>query len=294
MRDALNEIARLADKATTAPTTTELPGVLMIKGEVPEHQLAAIYEPMIGFIVQGRKTISIGGDIVNLKAPAYFVVPTDLPATGRVHQGLNGLPYISVGLRLNHNALVDLLKDLPHEFSNATNSMQFSACPATTEFVDSWLRMLRLLKTPEHIPALGPVYEREILYRVLLGPQGWRLRDICSSGGKAAGIRPAIQWIRENYGKTIDVKRIAAKAAMGITTFHRRFKQVTGLSPVQFQKQLRLLEARKLLAFSGHSVSDAAYTVGYESSSQFNREYSRFFGAPPARDASRLRQSAHM
>ena len=98
MRDAFNEIARLADKATTAPTATELPGVLTIKGEVPEHQLAAIYEPMIGFIVQGRKTISIGGDVVDLKAPAYFVVPTDLPATGRVHQGPNGLPYLSVAL----------------------------------------------------------------------------------------------------------------------------------------------------------------------------------------------------
>lgn len=292
MRDALNEIARLADKATTTPTTTELPGVLIIKGEVPEHQLAAIYQPMVGFVVQGRKTISIGDDVIDLKAPAYFVVPTDLPATGRVHQGSNGLPYLSVGLRLNHDALVDLLKDLPRNLWNEKSSAQFSACPATTEFVDSWLRMLRLLKTPEHIPALGPVYEREILYRVLLGPQGWRLREICSSGGKAAGIRHAIQWIRENYGKTIDVKRIAAKAAMGITTFHRRFKQVTGLSPVQFQKQLRLLQARKLLAISGHSVSDAAYTVGYESPSQFNREYSRFFGAPPARDASRLRQSA--
>jgi len=116
MRDALNEIARLADKATTAPATTELPGVLIIKGEVPEHQLAAIYEPMIGFIVQGRKTISIGDDVVDLKAPAYFVVPTDLPATGRVHQGPNGLPYLSVALRLNHNALVDLLKDLPPRF----------------------------------------------------------------------------------------------------------------------------------------------------------------------------------
>jgi AraC-like DNA-binding protein len=292
MRDALNEIARLADKATTVPTVTELPGVLIIKGEVPEHQLAAVYQPMIGFVVQGGKTISIGGDVIDLKAPAYFVVPTNLPATGRVHQGSNGLPYLSVGLRLNHDALVDLLKDLPRNLCNEKDSPRFSACPATTDFLDSWLRMLRLLKNPEHIPALGPVYEREILYRVLLGPQGWRLRQICSSGGKGSGIRQAIQWIRENYGKTIDVKRIAAKAAMGITTFHRRFKQITGLSPVQFQKQLRLLQARKLLAFSGHSVSDAAYTVGYESPSQFNREYSRFFGAPPARDASRLRQSA--
>src|ERR1700722_15801574 len=155
MRDALNEIARLTDKATTAPTTTELPGVLIIKGEVPEHQLAAVYQPMIGFIVQGRKTISIGDDVIDLKAPAYFVVPTDLPATGHVHQGSNGLPYLSVGLRLNHNPLVYLLKDLPGNLLNEKDSVRFSACPATQEFVDSWLRMLRLLKTPEHIPALG-------------------------------------------------------------------------------------------------------------------------------------------
>jgi AraC-like DNA-binding protein len=290
MQDSLNEIARLADRATTAPTTTELPGVLIIKGEVPEHQLAAIYEPMIGFIVQGRKTISIGGDVVDLKAPAYFVIPTELPATGRVHQGSNGLPYLSVGLRLNQNALIDLLKDLPHDLCSEKDSRKFSACAATMDFVDPWLRMLRLLKTPEHVPALAPVCEREILYRVLLGPQGWRLRQLCFAGGTAPGIRQAIHWIRENYGKSIDIRRMAAKFAMGVTTFHRRFKQITGLSPIQFQKQLRLLQARKLLAFSGHWVSNAAFTVGYESASQFNREYSRFFGASPARDASRLRQ----
>jgi len=290
MQDALNEIAWLAGKATNQPTTTDLPGVLIIKGEVPEHQLAAIYEPMIGFIVQGRKTISIGDEVIDLRAPAYFVIPTELPATGRVHQGSNGLRYLSVGLRLNQNALLDLLKDLPSDLSTEEDCRKFSACVATTDFVDPWLRMLRLLKTPEHIPALAPVYEREILYRVLLGPQGWRLRQLCFAGGKAPGIRHAIQWIRENYGKSIDIKRIAAESAMGVTTFHRQFKQITGLSPIQFQKQLRLVQARKLLAFSGHSVSDAAFKVGYESASQFNREYSRLFGAPPARDASRIRQ----
>ena len=241
MQDALNEIARLTSNATSEPTTTELPGVLIIKGEVPEHQLAAIYEPMIGFIVQGRKTISIGDEVIDLKAPAYFVIPTELPATGRVHQGSNGLPYLSVGLRLNQNALLDLLKDLPKIFGAKKILRKFSACAATADFVDPWLRMLRLLKTPEHIPALAPVYEREILYRVLLGPQGWRLRQLCFAGGKAPGIRQAIQWIRENYGKSIDIKRIAAKSAMGVTTFHRQFKQITGLSPIQFQKQLRLV-----------------------------------------------------
>jgi AraC-like DNA-binding protein len=290
MQESLNEIARLTCKATSEPTSTELPGVLIIKGEVPEHQLAAIYQPMIGFIVQGRKTISIGKDVIDLKAPAYFVIPTELPATGRVYQGSNGLPYLSVGLQLNKNALLDLMKDLPHDLWGKKDSRKFSPCAATADFVATWLRMLRLLKTPEHIPALAPVYEREILYRVLLGPQGWRLRELCFAEGRTPGIREAVLWIRKNYGKSFDIKRIAAKSAMSVTTFHRRFKQITGLSPIQFQKQLRLLQARKLLAFSGNSVSDAAFRVGYESASQFNREYSRFFGAPPARDASRLRQ----
>jgi len=290
MKDSLSEIAELTVKATTQPTATELPRVLLIKGEVPQHQLAAIYEPMIGFVVQGGKTISIGDHVIYAKAPSYFVIAAEIPATARVHQGPNGLPYLSVGLYLNQNSLADLLKDLPDDFREDGVSSEFSACAATTEFIDAWLRMLRLLNDPKHIPALAPVYEREILYRVLLGPQGWRLRQLCFAHGKVSRVRHAVQWIRENYAKSIDIKRVAAKSAMGVTTFHRQFKQITGLSPIQFQKQLRLLEARKLLVYSGHSVSDAAFEVGYESASQFNREYSRLFGAPPARDASSLRQ----
>jgi AraC-like DNA-binding protein len=290
VKDKLNEIAELTVNVDTRPTTTDLPGVLIIKGEVPSHQLAAIYEPMIGFIVQGVKTISIGDQVISARAPSYFVIPTEIPATGRVQQGPNGLPYLSMGLRLNQNSLVDLLKDLPDDFHEDSISSKFSACAATVDFIDAWLRLLRLLKTPRHIPALAPVYEREILYRVLLGPQGWRLRRLSFTNGKASRLRQAIQWIRENYAKSIEIKRLAAKSGMGVTTFHRQFKQFTGLSPIQFQKQLRLLEARKLLVFSDYSVSEAAFEVGYESASQFNREYSRLFGAPPARDASRLRQ----
>ncbi|BDA77461.1 AraC family transcriptional regulator [Leptospira kobayashii] len=289
MKEILNEISQLTSNAKTEPTATDLPGVVIIKGEVPEHQLAAIYEPMIGVIIQGRKTISIGDQVINLKPPAYFVVPMEIPATGRVHQGPNGLPYLSVGLSINQNSLLDLLKDLPDDLYEEKVTTEFAACEATTDFLEAWLRMLRLLKTPEHIPALAPVYEREILYRVLLGPQGWRLRQVCRTQ-KGPSINQAIQWIRKNFTKPMEIKRMAAKSAIGVTTFHRQFKQITGLSPIQFQKQLRLLEARKLLVFSGYPVSHAAFEVGYESVSQFNREYSRFFGTPPARDASNLRQ----
>lgn len=136
-------------------------------------------------------------------------------------------------------------------------------------------------------------YQPAIIYSLQM-PRYFRQspigRQLCFASGKASRIRQAIQWIRENYAKSIDIKRVAVKSGMGVTTFHRQFKQITGLSPIQFQKQLRLLEARKLLVFSGYSVSDAAFEVGYESASQFNREYSRLFGASPARDASSLRQ----
>lgn len=292
MKDPLSEIAALTTAATTQPTTTELPGVLLIKGEVPQRQLAAIYEPMIGFVVHGGKTISIGGHVTLCRAPSYFVIPTEIPATGRVHQGANGTPYLSVALRLNHELLADLLAILPPDTQAPAVSAitRFSASPATEDFVDAWLRLLRLLKQPQHIPALAPVYEREILYRVLVGPQGWRLRQLCVASGKASRMRQAVQWIRGHHARPIDIRRIAARAGMAVNTFHRQFKQMTGLSPIQFQKQLRLLEARKLVAYGGHSAAEAAFEVGYESASQFNREYSRFFGAPPARDALLMRK----
>ncbi|TGM57154.1 AraC family transcriptional regulator [Leptospira adleri] len=294
MKDALKEIARLAASATTRPTQTELPGVLIIQGEVPEHQLAAVYEPMIGFVVQGGKTISIGEQILRLKAPSYFVMTAEIPATAKVHQGSKGIPYLSLGLRINQNALLDLWKDLGEHQEETENSGKFQACAASEEFIDAWARMLRLLDSPEHIPALASVYEREILYRTLLGPQGWRLRKLSRMEGKEFGIHRTIRWVRENYAKAIDIKRLADKSGLGVTTFHRKFKEIAGMSPIQFQKQLRLIEARKLLAFGDFPVSEAAYQVGYESASQFNREYSRFFGAPPSRDALRIRQMENL
>jgi AraC-like DNA-binding protein len=290
MQEIIQEIVKLTIHAGTDPTETAIPGVLIIKGDVPEHQLAAIYEPMIGFLVQGGKLISIGDQELRLKAPSYFVIPTELPATGSVQQGPNGQSYLSVGLRINSATLMSLMNDIPSDHWNNKSLKKFSVCPATPDFLDAWVRMLRLLKNPKDIPALAPVYEREILYRVLMGPEGERLRQTCLEGGKASKIRRAILWIRENYSKTLDVQKIAAKSGMAITTFHRQFKEITGLSPIQFQKQLRLLEARKLLVFSDYSVSETAFEVGYESASQFNREYSRLFGASPAKDALSLKK----
>jgi AraC-like DNA-binding protein len=289
MESYLQEIVALTSGATTRPTSTPLPRVEMIKGDVPQHQLAAIYEPMLGFVVQGAKTILIGEQTIHAVAPSYFVIATDVPATGNVQRGRSGQPYLSVGLRLHQESLLSLLRDVPEIAKKDDADTGLTASPASIEFVEAWVRMLRLLRTPEHIPALASGYEREILYWTLIGPQGQRLRRLGMENGWAPRIRRVAQWMRANYTKVIDVENLAEKARMGTTTFHRHFKQITGLSPIQFQKQLRLLEARNLVAYRSRSVSEAAYEVGYESVSQFTREYSRFFGRPPARDAQSLK-----
>lgn len=290
MKDLLFELTRLANEAPVWPRDSGLPRLMITKGEVPQHQLAAVYEPILGFTVHGTKTISFGEHTMQARGPSYYVVPTEIPATGKVDQGKNGEAYLSLGLRLHKEVLRSLLADASERVSKKDSSSQpIFATPASEDFVSAWVRLLRLLKSPEDIPVLAPVYEREILYRVLTGPQGMRLKLASFESGHQAQVHKAIQWIRENYKHTLDMRRVAEKSGMAWTTFHRHFKQVTGLSPVQYQKELRLLEARKILVHGGQSVREAAFQVGYESPSQFNREYSRHFGSSPAKDADEIR-----
>jgi transcriptional regulator GlxA family with amidase domain len=143
---------------------------------------------------------------------------------------------------------------------------------------------------PAEIPALAPAYEREILYRVLQGPQGWMLRDIAAPDSALSQVRSAIQWIRKHYTEAVEVEQLALMVSMSASAFHRHFKAVTAMSPIQFQKRIRLLQARQLLISQSVNASSVAYDVGYESASQFTREYARFFGLPPATDAAQIRE----
>lgn len=290
MRKLFEEIAELMKDAGTSPLLTAVPGLSMIKGDIPKHQLAALYKPMIGFTVQGKKVLSIGGRDTALTGPTYYVLPTYVPATATVHPSADGRPYMSIGLEIDHeilqSLLIDIVEDLPPQ-----PAPQFAPCEFDAAHMEAWLRLLRLLKTPREIPALAPVYKREILYRVLKGPQGMRLRQLGLKESNLSRIAKTVEWLRHHFMKPIDVRSIAREAGMAVTTFHRQFKNATGLSPIQFQKQLRLLEAKNLIAFEGYAVTSAAYEVGYESPSQFNREYSRFFGASPARHSATIRTS---
>jgi AraC-like DNA-binding protein len=212
----------------------------------------------------------------------------DLPAVGSVHPSVSGEPYLAVSLTLDPTVLSTLFADLPKPADRVENNLGFSVAPVTTDLMDAWVRMLRLMGDPDAIAALAPVYEREIIFRVLQGPHGWMLREIAAPDTAMARVNMAIQWIRRDFAEPIGVVRLAERASMSVSAFHRHFKAVTNLSPLQYQKQVRLLQARTLMVAHAKSVMAAAFEVGYESATQFSRDYSRVFGLPPAQDAGRI------
>lgn len=288
MEKQLKELCALAARAENRRTETGIPRVAMVQGAIPQHQLAAVYDPMVNLILRGSKSMTVGGRSLHYDPATYFVMSVDLPAAGAVHPAANGAPYLAVSLTLDARIIANLLGDLPDTAERLGNSTAFSVAPVTPELLDAWLRMLRLMDHPADIAALAPAYEREILYRVLQGPMGWMLRDIALPDTALARVNLAIQQIRRDYAQALRVEDLADSAAMSTSAFHRHFKAVTALSPVQYQKQIRLLQARTLLLASGYSVTAAALEVGYQSSTQFSREYARAFGHPPGRDTARI------
>jgi len=288
MDNQLNELRSLAAKAENRRTETGIPRVAMVQGKIPEHMLAAVYDPMINLILQGSKSMTVGDRTLRYDPATYFVMSIELPAVGTVHPAPTGEPYLAISLTLDPTVLSALLADLPKPVDRHESDPGFSVAAVTPELMDAWVRMLRLMGNPDAIAALAPAYEREILFRVLQGPNGWMLREIAAPDTAMARVNMAIQWIRRDFAEPIRVEILAQKAAMSVSAFHRHFKAVTTLSPLQYQKRVRLLQARMLMVASGKSVTAAAFEVGYESPTQFSRDYARVFGLPPARDAGRI------
>ncbi|MCZ7865455.1 AraC family transcriptional regulator [Agrobacterium salinitolerans] len=289
MDTQLQELRQLASQAENRRTETGIPRVAMVQGQIPEHRLAAVYDPMINLILTGSKTMTVGNRTFRYDPATYFVMSVDLPAVGSVHSTADGDPYLAVSLTLEPAIVANLLADLPKPAGGELYSSGFSVAPVTPELLDAWLRMLRLMDRPNEIAALAPAYEREILFRVLQGPLGWMLRDVATPDTALSRIGIAIQWIRENFAKPLRVDALAEMAALSVSAFHRHFKAVTALSPLQYQKHVRLLHARSLLIAGEGNATSVAFGVGYESPTQFSREYARQFGLPPSKDAARLR-----
>ena len=284
--DALDELRALAAHADNRRTETGIPRVAMVRGKVPEHELMAVYEPMINVILQGRKTMTIGDRALRYDPATYFVMSVDLPAVGTVHAGGEGQPYLAVSLTLEPRIIAEILEVMPVA---GDADAGFAVAAVTPELLDAWTRLLRLMRRPDEIAVLAPLIEREILFRVLQGPQGHLLRDIAVPGSATSRVRSAIQWIREHHAQSVSIRTLARLASMSESVFHRHFKAVTSMSPLQFQKRLRLMRARSLLIGERSTASRVAFEVGYESASQFNREYARLFGRPPATDARQVR-----
>jgi AraC-like DNA-binding protein len=290
MEQQLRELRALASRAENRRTETSIPRVAMVQGEIAEHRLAAVYDPMVNLILTGSKTMTVGDRTFHYDPATYFVMSVDLPAVGSVHPSAKGEPYLAISLTLDPTIVADLLADIPKSSGGGLYGSGFSVAPVTPELLDAWLRMMRLLEHPDEIAALAPGYEREILFRVLQGPHGWMLRDIATPDTALSRISVAIDWIRRNFAQEIRVEALAAMAALSVSAFHRHFKAVTALSPLQYQKRIRLLYARSQLISGQGSATSIAFSVGYESPNQFSREYARLFGLPPSRDLAKVTQ----
>jgi AraC-like DNA-binding protein len=252
----------------------------------------------MALIVQGSKRLGVGDRTYDYGPGQYLVASIDLPVIGHYTEASPSAPALGFGLVLRPAAIASLLLDAQASSSAVTPSRATKAAPpalgvadASTELLDAATRMLQLLDRPEDQPVLATMIEREILWRLLLGPMGQAVRQIGLSDSSLTQISRAVRWIHDHYAEPFRVEDLARICAISTSAFHRNFHAVTALSPIQFQKRIRLQQARLLLLGGLDEVATVGYTVGYDSASQFNREYRRNFGLPPGRDAARLRAS---
>ncbi|AGH48559.1 MULTISPECIES: AraC family transcriptional regulator [Sphingomonadales] len=287
MRHQLDQMLALAERHLHNPhREAALPRLALYASSGQTCSTATLYRPMLCLVLQGAKQVLIGDRVLRYDPASYFVASLELPASGRIVEASPDRPYVALSLTLDREALAALLPDAPPASGGRTAG--FAVSPVTPHLLDACLRLLALLDTPEDAAVLAPLHEREILYRLLRGPQGGVLRQIAQADSRLSQVRQAIAWIREHFDEPLRVEALAEIAGMSPASFHRHFKAATAMSPLQYQKVLRLQEARRLLVISADATR-AAYRVGYESASQFSREYARMFGVPPSRDAERLR-----
>lgn len=253
--------------------------------------LHGVYEPILAILLQGKKQALLGDEIYRYGAAQYLVVSVDLPLSGFIVEATPDKPYLGFKLSLDPRQLCDIITDQANPITskkeNSVRGLFVSNIDAS--LIDCAIRLTQLLDTPQHIPILAPMIIREIYYRLLIGEQAEAVRQIATSGSNMQRISFTIQYLTANFTKPMRVEDLANQANMSPSSFHHHFKQVTSMSPLQYQKQLRLLSARRLMLAENSNAVNAAYQVGYESPSQFSREYSRMFGASPIEDIKRLR-----
>jgi len=268
---------------------TEIAGLSLHRRTSPTPPCRTTYHPGVIVVAQGIKQATLGRTGFIYDESRFLLTAVDLPIVSWVAEATEEVPCLVLSLRLDMSMVRELLgREEIHVAEVPSDSPAISIGETTAEFLNACCRLLHLLDSPEDIPFLSGLIQREIIYRVLRGPVGARLRAVATLGDRSHRTAKAIAWITTNYAKPLHVEELAQLASMGVSTLHHHFRMLTSMSPLQYQKQLRLQSARSLMLNNGLDAASAAFEVGYESATQFNREYSRFFGQPPMRDVRAL------
>lgn len=268
-----------------------VPGLALFHASGPTAAVPVLHKPAVCIIAQGAKVATVGEETFRYDATSHLVISVELPLTGQVTEASPERPYLCVRIDLEPVLLGELLLE-PLPAAGAESGRGLHVSRTTPELAGAAARLVALLDTPRDAPALAPLIRREIHYRLLTGDQAGLVRQIGMPDSRIAHVNRAIAWIRANFDRPFSIEAVAREAGMSPSALHQHFKAVTAMSPLQYQKQIRLQEARRLMIGEGRDAQHAAFEVGYESPSQFSREYARLFGAPPARDAARLRAAA--
>ena len=278
-------------RRTAALSTTEglqptaVPGLGLFRRSAPSACTSATYEPSLIVFLQGKKRINLGRATYLCDHTTFLLTSIDLPVVSQVIAATKESPNLGLSISLSMPEVRSLLNsdELPAT-QQPTGTQGMAVGKTTIELLDACSRLIDLLDTPEDIPFLSTLIQREIIYRLLRSPQGAHLRAIATLGEQSQRTAKAVAWLRTNFARPLRIEDLASMAQMGVSTLHHHFRSLTAMSPLQYQKHLRLHTARERMLNEGLDASSAAFEVGYESPSQFSREYSRFFGQPPMRD----------
>lgn len=287
-RDELVE--RLAQAMCADGTAQPLPGLQLRRASAPTELGFGVSFPAFCVIAQGSKEIRLGDSRYRYDPAHYLIVTAELPYATRITEASKECPYLGLVLRLDPVLVGSVMVEAGHPEPRGNAPVKaIAVSPLDAGLLDAVVRLVRLLDSPTDARFLAPLVTREIVYRLLVGEQGGRLRHIVTLGGHTHRITRAIEQLRKDFDRPLRIEDLARELGMSVSGFHHHFKKVTGMSPLQFQKHLRLQEARRLMLGEGLDVTSAGYRVGYNDASQFSREYKRLFGAPPLRDIARLR-----
>jgi AraC-like DNA-binding protein len=287
--ELIDLVARFA--AADGLHDTAVPKLQLIRASAPAQRLPSVYEPGICVVVQGSKQAALAGEVFRYDALNYLVISVTLPVVGQILEATPEKPYLCVRLNVDPREVGAMMLETGADNSPAAGAFSgLRVSRVSDALLDAVLRLLRLLRAPRDVPVLAPLAVREIYYRVLMGDLGPRLRELAAGDSHSHRIARAIDLLKRRYAEPVRVEELADAVHMSASSLHHHFKQLTAMSPLQFQKQLRLHQARQLMLSEGIDAAAAGHRVGYESPSQFSREYRRLFGAPPRAEIEQVRR----